>query len=73
MVGETGRYPIMFEIIINMLKYYKRKCSSEDVLLMNAYKQPSVAHEQDKISYRMCQSCLEVLRYRYLSDVSKLS
>ena len=27
-VAETGRYSIMFEIIINMFKYYKRLCSS---------------------------------------------
>ena len=36
-IGETGHYPIMFENIIHVLKYYKRMCSSEDVLFMNAY------------------------------------
>ena len=25
-VGETGRSPFMFNIVVNMLKYYKRLC-----------------------------------------------
>ena len=41
----------MFKIIVNMLKYYKRVCSAEDILLMNAYKESSVAHEQNKLSW----------------------
>ena len=53
-VGEAGRYPIMFEIIITMLKYYKQVCSSEAVLLMNAYKKSPVAHEEDKLFWVGC-------------------
>ena len=32
-VGETGRYPFMFDIVVNMFKYYKRLCTSGDILL----------------------------------------
>ena len=32
-VGETGRYPFMFDIVVNMSKYYKRLCTSDDILL----------------------------------------
>ena len=38
-IGETGRYPFMFEIILSRLKYYKRLLFSKDVLLTNAYKE----------------------------------
>ena len=40
-----------------MLKYYKRLCTSDDILLRNAYKESSAAHDQD----RMCQTHLEFL------------
>ena len=36
-VGETGRYPFMFDFVVNMLKYYKRLCTSDDILLRNAF------------------------------------
>ena len=39
-VGETGRYPFMFDIVVNMLKYYKRLCTSDDVLLKMLIKNP---------------------------------
>ena len=52
--GETGRYPFMFEIILSMLKYYRRLLSSKDVLLTNANKESSVAHEQGKTSWIGC-------------------
>ena len=38
-IGETGRYPFMFEIILSRLKYYRRLLFSKDVLLTNAYKE----------------------------------
>ena len=53
-VGETGRYPFMFNIVVNMLKYYKRLCTSDDILLRNAYKESSAAHDQDKVSWIGC-------------------
>ena len=32
-VGETGLYHFMFDIVVYMLKYYKRLCTSDDILL----------------------------------------
>ena len=51
MVGETGRYPFMFDIVVSMLRYYKSVCTSDDVLLKNAYKESSAAHDKDKLSW----------------------
>ena len=47
-VGETGRYPFMVNIVVNMLRYYKSLCTSDDILLRHAYKESSAAHGQDK-------------------------
>ena len=35
-VGETGRYPFMFDIVVNMFKYYKILCTScQGMLIKN--------------------------------------
>ena len=52
LVGETGRYPFMSAIAVNMLRYLK--CICDDILLRNAYKEPSAAHDQDKLSWIRC-------------------
>ena len=44
----------MFHIVVNMLKYYKLLCISDDILLWNAYKESSAAHDQDKFSWIGC-------------------
>ena len=54
MVGETGLYHFMFDIVVNMLKFYKRLCTSGDILLRNAYTESSAAHDQDKVSWIGC-------------------
>ena len=54
MIVETRRYSFVFEIIVNMLKYYERLCTSDDILLRNAYKESSAAHDQDKVSWIGC-------------------
>ena len=54
MVRETGRYPFIFDIVVNMLRYYKRLCTSDDILLRNAYKESSAAHDQDRVSWIGC-------------------
>ena len=53
-VGETGRYPLMFDIVFNMLKYYKKLCYSNDILLVNEFRESSVAHEENKLSWIGC-------------------
>ena len=52
-VRETGRYPLMFDVV-NILNYYKRLCTSDDILLKNAYEESSAAHNQDKFSWIGC-------------------
>ena len=54
MVGETGRYPLIFDIVFNMLKYYKKLCYSNDILLVNEFRESSVAHEENKLSWIGC-------------------
>ena len=54
MVRETGRYPYMFDIVVNMLKYYKRLCTSDDILLRNDFKESSAAQDQDKFLWIGC-------------------
>ena len=52
----------MFDIVVNVLKYYKRQCISDETLLRNAYKESSVAHDQDKLSWIGCvQTILKYL------------
>ena len=53
-IVETRRYSFVFEIIVNMLKYYERLCTSDDILLRKAYKESSAAHDQDKVSWIGC-------------------
>ena len=53
-VGVTGRYPFMFNIVVNMLNYYKRPCTFDDILLRNAYKESFAAHDQGKVSWKGC-------------------
>ena len=53
LVGETVRYPFMSAIAVNMLRYLK-KCTCDDILLRNAYKKPSAAHDQYKLSWVRC-------------------
>ena len=52
-IGETGHYPLMFDIVVTMLKYYKRLCYS-DLLLVNAFRETSVAHERNKLPWIGC-------------------
>ena len=47
-------YNLVFNIAVNMLKYYKRLCISDDILLRNAYKESSTAHDQHKFSWIGC-------------------
>ena len=53
-VRETAHYPFVLDIVLNMLKYYKRLCTSDDILLRNAYIESSAAHDQDKVSWIGC-------------------
>ena len=47
-------FSFMFDIVVNMIKYYKRQCTSDDILLRNAYRESSAAHDQDKLSWIGC-------------------
>ena len=53
-VGEASCYPFMFDIVVNMLRYDKRLCTSGDILLRKAYKESSAAHDQDIFSWIGC-------------------
>ena len=60
-VGETGRYPFMFDIVVNMLKYYKRLCTSDDVLLKMLIKNPLPLMTRTSC----VKTILEFFRFRY--------
>ena len=65
-IRETGRYPFMFDIVFNMLKYYKRLCYSDDILLVNAFRESSVAHQENKLSWIGCVKTISTFfEYRY--------
>ena len=64
-VRETGRYLFIFDIVVNMLKYYKRLCTSDDILLRNAYKESSAAYDQDRVSWIGCVKTILKYLYRF--------
>ena len=53
-MGEVGRYPLMIEIIFNMLKYYHVISTTSDELMSNAYKESSDAHLSGQQSWVGC-------------------
>ena len=53
-MGELGRYPLMLDVLINMIKYYVRLSRSSDVLLSDALQLSSDLHQQGKKSWIGC-------------------
>lgn len=53
-MAEVGRYPLLLEIIVNMLKYFVRLSNSEDPLLSEALSVSESLFRQNKNSWYGC-------------------
>ena len=53
-MGELGRYPLMLDVFLNMIKYYIRLNTSNDQLLSDAFHLSKELHQQGKKSWFDC-------------------
>ena len=53
-MGELGRFPVLFSVIINIVKYWKRLVGSDNILLKNALKTSQEIHDKNQISWISC-------------------
>lgn len=57
-MGELGRYPLMLEVLLNMLSYYVRLLNSDDILLKEAFFVLEQLANENKGSWTSCVSHL---------------
>ena len=53
-MGELGRFPLLFSVFVNIIKYWLRLVDSEDTLLQNALKVSQDVHEKEQVSWISC-------------------
>ena len=68
-MGELGRYPLMLEVLLNMLKlsYYVRLLNSDDILLKEVFFVSEQLANENKGSWTSCVKA--ICRFLYLSPV----
>jgi hypothetical protein len=66
-MGELGRYPLMLEVLLNMLSYYVRLLNSDEILLKEAFFVSEQLVNENKGSWTSCVKAIS--RFLGLSPV----
>ena len=66
-MDELGRYPLMLEVLLNMLSYYVRLLNSDDILLKEAFFVSERLANENKGSWTSCVKA--ICRFLGLSPV----
>lgn len=53
-MGDLGRFPIVFTVIINIIKYWKRLVNSDNILLKHALEVSQDIHDMNHVSWISC-------------------
>ena len=70
-MGELGRYPLMLEVVVNMLSYYSRLCKTDDALLHASFNCSNALAHESKQSWIGCIK--EILHFFQLDKEKLLS